>query len=88
MPSVALVKVHQRYCSSYPVKGTELCVRHTKSALAKQVRDPTFNPDIVHTKRNVNPAYNPFIHASGQPQRQDVISFRSTNPSDLNRAHS
>ena len=28
----------QRQCSGYPVKGTELCKRHTESALAKQVR--------------------------------------------------
>ena len=30
-------------------------------------------------KRRVNPSFNPFIHASGQPQRQDV----TTNPSNL-----
>jgi hypothetical protein len=41
-------------------------------------------PHVMSAKRNVNPAYNPFIHASVQPQRQDVITFRSTNPSDLN----
>jgi hypothetical protein len=38
-----------------------------------------------NAKRNVNPAYNPFIHASAQPPRQDAITFRSTNPSELNR---
>jgi hypothetical protein len=41
-------------------------------------------PQVMSTKRNVNPAYNPFIHASTQPQRQDAITFKSTNPSDLN----
>jgi hypothetical protein len=40
-------------------------------------------PDI--TKRHVNPSFNPFIHASNQPQRQDVITFTSTNPSNLDR---
>ncbi len=38
----------------------------------------------MSAKRNVNPAYNPFIYASAQPQRQDAITFKSTNPSDLN----
>jgi hypothetical protein len=41
-------------------------------------------PQVMSAKRNVNPAYNPFIHASAQPQRQDAITFKSTNPSDLN----
>jgi hypothetical protein len=31
-------KGNERQCTGYPVKGTELCARHTKSALAKQVR--------------------------------------------------
>ncbi len=31
-------KSNERQCSGYPVKGTELCASHTKSALAKQVR--------------------------------------------------
>ena len=34
-------------------------------------------------KRRVNPSFNPFVHASAQPQRQDVVTFRSTNPSSL-----
>ena len=38
-----------------------------------------------NAKRRVNPTYNPYIHASAQPQRQDVITFRSTNPSNLDR---
>ncbi len=29
---------NERQCTCYPVKGTALCGRHTKSALAKQVR--------------------------------------------------
>jgi hypothetical protein len=50
-------------------------------------------------KRRVNPSFNPFVHATtqpqrqdvqpqrqeAQPQRQDVVPFRSTNPSDLDR---
>jgi hypothetical protein len=36
-------------------------------------------------KRRVNLSLNPFIHASAQPQRQDVITFRSTNPSNLDK---
>ena len=32
-----LGKSNARQCSGYPVKGTELSARHTKSALAKQV---------------------------------------------------
>jgi hypothetical protein len=48
-------------------------------------KDPKYNPDVMHQQRSVNPAYNPFIHASAQPQRQDAISFRSTNPSNLNQ---
>ena len=31
-------KSNERQCTGHPVKGTELCARHTKSALAKQVR--------------------------------------------------
>ncbi len=42
-------------------------------------------PNVTSAKRTVNPAFNPFIHTSAQPQRQDVITFRSTNPSNLNR---
>ena len=33
----------------------------------------------------MNPSFNPFVHASAQPQRQDVVTFRSTNPSSLDR---
>jgi hypothetical protein len=42
-------------------------------------------PQVMSAKRNVNPAYNPFIHASNQPQRMDALdSWDSTNPSALN----
>jgi hypothetical protein len=34
-------------------------------------------------KRRVNPSFNPFVHASAQPKRQDVVTFKSTNPSNL-----
>ncbi len=53
-----------------------------------QAMPPKINvnsPQAMPPKTNVNPTYNPFIHTSAQPQRQDVITFRSTNPSDLNR---
>jgi hypothetical protein len=33
--------------------------------------------------RPPNPSYNPFIHTRNQPIRQDVDSFQSTNPSNL-----
>ena len=38
------------------------------------------------TRKTVNPAYNPFVHASSssQPHRRDIMGHRSTNPSDLN----
>ena len=48
----------------------------------KSIRQESpFKQDI--TKRRVNPAYNPFISSSAQPQRQNVITSRSTNPSNL-----
>jgi hypothetical protein len=55
---------------------------HNQGSTPQYYFDP---PQGMPAKRNVNPAYNPFIHSSAQPQRQDVITFRSTNPSDLNR---
>jgi hypothetical protein len=47
--------------------------------------DLKYNPDIVHTSKSSNPAYNPFIHASVQPKRREIVNVKSTNPSDLNR---
>ncbi len=43
--------------------------------------DPKYNPDIVHTSKSSNPAYNHFIHASVQPQRGEIVNDKSTNPS-------
>ncbi len=55
------------------------------SATIKPIRhERPANKDNV--KRNINPSYNPFVHASSssQPHRQDTTGHRSTNPSDLN----
>jgi hypothetical protein len=35
----------------------------------------------VDTLKSSNPAYNPFIHASVQPQRHETVNDKSTNPS-------
>ena len=52
------------------------------SEIIKSIRQESpVNQDI--SKRRVNPSYNPFSQSSAQPQRQNVITFRSTNPSDL-----
>ncbi len=45
----------------------------------------TYKPDVMPQQRRVQPSYNPFIHARDQTASQDVISFRSTNPSNLDR---
>ena len=33
-------------------------------------------PQGMPAKRNANPSFNPFIYASVQPQRHDVITFK------------
>jgi hypothetical protein len=43
---------------------------------------PSYRPPNPVQKR-VKPSYNPFIHVGNQPIRQDVVSFQSTNPSNL-----
>ncbi len=53
-------------------------------AFRRTKNDPSYNPSKPQQRR-INPSYNPFIHVGDQPARQDIISFRSTNPSNLDR---
>jgi hypothetical protein len=50
----------------------------------RQGRNMSFSKSH-YTAKSSNPAYNPFIHASVQPQRRGIVNVKSTNPSDLNR---
>ena len=54
-------------------------------AFRRTKNDPSYNPDAKPKQRRPNPSYNPFIHARDQPAGKDVVSFQSTNPSNLNR---
>ena len=41
------------------------------------------HPAYKPVEKRVNPSYNPFIYVGNQPNRQDVVSFQATNPSNL-----
>ena len=53
--------------------------RHQAFRLTKS--HPAYQPKSV--EKRVNPTYNPFIHVGNQPIRQDIVTFQSTNPSNL-----
>ena len=78
-------------------RETRRANRGSRTGSSEIIKNPPWSKEIIKSirqespvtqdsaKRRVNPSFNPFIHASAQPQRQDVTTFRSTNPSNLDQ---
>jgi hypothetical protein len=79
----------------YVDRETRRANRETRTEPSEIIKNPPWSKETIKSirqespvtqdsaKRRVNPSFNPFIHASAQPQGQDVVTFKSTNPSNL-----